>query len=322
MINFSDCDSIDNLIELERVFVLSTLDIQKNLNKQILIFMKTFISNIKISSDISPYKDVSIFLNEANSNLNKSDSNITSLNKLLNLLEKTQNYEINSNDFIKDYNEKFKETMNLVRSNTETIEKFIYQFSTTELSEKQVQSATNETTISDTVITENMKTEETANQSTSLDLIENTLIISESNKKVVLPYNISTIKDILQSNTKRYKCIEDVIEKLYTKPISCYRFSSIARFQEAFKLVKEREKGSTIKAFSLAFELLGNYNLHPAIISACNSLDELDIYLACLDDNTLEDFHFFDIKFEIPLALSKFQTISTLISSKLAKNKA
>ena len=107
MINFSDCDSIDNLIELERVFVLSTLDIQKNLNKQILIFMKTFISNIKVSSDISPYKDVSIFLNEANSNLNKSDSNITSLNKLLNLLEKTQNSENSSNDFIKDYNEKF-----------------------------------------------------------------------------------------------------------------------------------------------------------------------------------------------------------------------
>ena len=321
MINFSESDSIDNLIELERVFLISTLEIQKNLNKQILIFMKNFMSNIKIASDVSPYKNVSIYLNEVNSNLNKSDLNITSLNELLNLLEKSKSNESNSNDYIKNYNEKYKETISLVHSNTEAIEKFIYQFSITDSLEETVQINAARTATSDAVITENIQTEKNDNKNTDSNLIENTLIISESTKKVVLPYNISTIKNILENNNKRYKCIEDVIEKLYTKPISCYKFSSVSRFKEAFKLVKEREKGSTVKAFSLAFELFGNYNLHPAIISACNSLDELDIYLACLDDNTLDDFHFFNIKFEIPLALSKLQTISTLISAKLAKNK-
>ena len=53
-------------------------------------------------------------------------------------------------------------------------------------------------------------------------------------------------------------------------------------------------------------ELFINYNLHPAIITACNSLNELDIYLACLEDDTLEDFKFFSIKYEIaPIASSK-----------------
>ena len=106
---------------------------------------------------------------------------------------------------------------------------------------------------------------------------------------------------------------------MYTKPISYYKFSPVSRFKETFKLVKEREKGSTFKALSLAFELLGNYNLHPAVITACNSLDELDIYLACLDDNTLEDFHFFNVKYEIPLALSKIKTTANLRITKLAK---
>ena len=62
----------------------------------------------------------------------------------------------------------------------------------------------------------------------------------------------------------------------------------------------EKEHSSKLKAISLASELFGNYNLHPAIITACNSLDELDIYLACLEDNVLGDFKFFDIKYEIP----------------------
>jgi hypothetical protein len=39
--------------------------------------------------------------------------------------------------------------------------------------------------------------------------------------------------------------------------------------------------------------------LHPAIITACKSIDELDIYLSCLEDNQLDDFKIFDIKYEI-----------------------
>ena len=107
-------------------------------------------------------------------------------------------------------------------------------------------------------------------------------------------------------NNTRYHSIEEVVNKLYTKPISYYKFSPIARFKEAYKLVKDRAKLSRLKALSLAFELFGNYSLHPAIITACKSIDELDIYLACLEENDLDDFKFFNIKYEVPLAVSKF----------------
>lgn len=321
MINFSDKENVYNLIELERVSLMSTLDIQKNLNKQILIFMKNFMSNIKISFDVTPNAETFVYLNESTINLNKSNSNISVLNELLDSLNKIGTFNENLEDSVKSYNAKFKEIMNIVYSNTETIEKFVFQITTTELSE-----LSNNLVVSGEVASDNAdlticKPAVIASEASPDGLVENTLIISENHQKVILPYNISTVKDILLKNSKRYNCIEDVIEKLYTKPISYYKFSPISRFKEAFKLVKEREKGSTFKALNLAFELLGNYNLHPAIITACNSLDELDIYLACLDDNTLEDFHFFDIKFEIPLALSKLQTASTLRISRLAKNK-
>lgn len=65
------------------------------------------------------------------------------------------------------------------------------------------------------------------------------------------------------------------------------------------KLALNENKTSYFKALSLAIECLTNYNLHPAIITACNSLDDLDIYLSCLEDNQLDDFKIFNIKYEM-----------------------
>ena len=39
--------------------------------------------------------------------------------------------------------------------------------------------------------------------------------------------------------------------------------------------------------------------LHPAIISACRSLKDLDVYLDCLDKNEIDDFKVFKIKYEV-----------------------
>ena len=39
--------------------------------------------------------------------------------------------------------------------------------------------------------------------------------------------------------------------------------------------------------------------MYPAIITACKSLNELDIYLDCLQENELSDFDCFEIKFEL-----------------------
>lgn len=144
--------------------------------------------------------------------------------------------------------------------------------------------------------TQNPKDEETN---------ENILLISEAENKVVLPYTLESIKKTMEENEASYDTVQDVIAKEYTKPLTYYKHTSLARFREAFKLVKEREGGSFLKAMDLALELFSNYNLHPAVISACKTVNELDVYLSCLEYNELEDFHFFKTIFKISPTISK-----------------
>lgn len=296
MINFSGSENLSNLIELEKVSLESTLDIQKNFNKQILIFVKKFMANIDFSLDSND--KAFFYLNESTSALNKSNSNINDLKDLLVAVAQLNASDENS---LKDYNAQFKETMNSVYSNTESIEKFIHDITLTDFSELPTNTVI-------TPVVRNVDLEEFPVKNSTSPFPENTLVISETNRKVILPYQMDKVEEILENNA-RYHSAEEVINKLYTKPISYYKFSPIARFKEAYKLIKEREKGSRFKALALAFELLGNYSLHPAIITACKSIDELDIYLACLEENSLDDFKFFNIKYEIPLAVSKFANI-------------
>ena len=96
----------------------------------------------------------------------------------------------------------------------------------------------------------------------------------------------------------------EVIENEFTIPYSNVKNPSFSRFKEAFRLVKNKEQKSIKEAFDLGMELLFNYNLHPAIISACKNIDELDIYLDYLENNETDKFNCFNIKFEI--APSKF----------------
>ena len=64
-------------------------------------------------------------------------------------------------------------------------------------------------------------------------------------------------------------------------------------------MIREKEKGSITKALDLGLELMFKYELNPIVIAACRNLDELDIYLDCLEENELYDFTCFEIKFEV-----------------------
>lgn len=310
MINFSDKENIHKLANIEMNSLKATLNIQKNLNKQIFIFMKSFIGKIEVSSDFNPTHKAFSYINDSIKALNKSNANIESIKELLTHLEKltTNKMDMFTLDFqneLTKYNENFKNTINTVYKNTEFIEKFIHEISLINIPEL-LNEFNNSNETSNDISSDNSPI---LSQDLNTSFIEDTLIISEFSKKVILPYKMDTVKEILLNNSQEYKSIEDVINKLYTKPISYYKVSCTARFKEAYKLIIEKEKGSKLKALSLASELFFNYNLHPAIITACSSLDELDIYLACLDDGSLEDFTFFDIKYEIPPAIIKNETI-------------
>ncbi len=300
MINFLDINNRKTLINLERNSLNSTLIIQENLNKQILSFMKNFFGNMNINMTMTEDSDFINYMNKSTFMLNKSNINLFSIQKLIQKLENIQDSlnESNIEDLIKDYNNQFNKCIKVIYRNTSMIEKFIEsillldmsELSTSENTEKKsnLQESSNESI--QTITSDCLKD----------SYIENTLIISEINKKVILPYKIKEVKQILFEHKDLYKSLNDVIEKLYTKPISYYRFSAFSRFKETYKLMRKKENANRFKSISLATELLTNYNLHPAIITSCRTLNELDIYLACLEENALQDFRYFDIKYEIP----------------------
>ncbi|MCI8760545.1 MAG: hypothetical protein HFJ34_05460 [Clostridia bacterium] len=125
------------------------------------------------------------------------------------------------------------------------------------------------------------------------------LLISEKEQKAYLPFLYEEVKEIYQNSNQQYRTLQDVIENLYILPLDRFKNSSTARFKESFRLIREKEKGSITKAFDLGLELMFKYELNPIIIAACRNLDELDIYLDCLEENELQEFPCFEIKFEV-----------------------
>lgn len=133
----------------------------------------------------------------------------------------------------------------------------------------------------------------------------NTLIISETQNKVILPYKVEELKEILEKQKNKYYSLQDVINYEFTVPLSKYKNVAIARFREAFNLMRNKEKASLYKSFDLGLELMWNTLLNPAVITACKNLDELDIYLDYLDSNEIEKFKIFDVKYEIAPMIKK-----------------
>ena len=76
---------------------------------------------------------------------------------------------------------------------------------------------------SDITNLENMLSEANDDKQQMVD--NNTLLISEIQNKVVLPYTIDDLQKILDTN-KKYNTFEEIIEDLFTIPISNYKNSS------------------------------------------------------------------------------------------------
>lgn len=149
------------------------------------------------------------------------------------------------------------------------------------------------------LIIDELKIAENSTQSNSK------LIISEVDGKVYLPYTKEELKKAIQKSNNSN--IEEVINQNYVVPIEKYKNSIIARYHEGYTLMREREKKSKKQAVLLGLELMFEFNLHPAIITACKNLEQLDIYLDCLDDNELEKFSCFKIIYKVLPTLGKIK---------------
>ncbi len=137
-----------------------------------------------------------------------------------------------------------------------------------------------------------------------------TLLISEEEQKVFLPYTAEELERELEENDEL--TVAELIEKKHTIPLKNYKNPMKARFKEAYNLVRYKEHKSLREAIMLGLELMFESNLHPAIISACKNLQELDIYLDCLDDNELEKFSCFKIAYKAMPMLAKQSKLQML----------
>ena len=134
----------------------------------------------------------------------------------------------------------------------------------------------------------------------------NCLIISDEDQKVYLPYSFDEVDKKFNSHPNKYESITDLIETEYIKPATIYKNPFTARFREAYKLMRRKQRASIGAALALGIELAFETHLHPAIITACKNLEELDIYLDCLDDNELDKFSCFNIIYKsVPILKNK-----------------
>lgn len=138
----------------------------------------------------------------------------------------------------------------------------------------------------------------------------NTLIISEKDNKVFLPYTVSEIQSYMEKYPKEYKSLEYVINKEFILPLDYYtKHPSLARFREAYSLIRDREAKSVFDALKYALNIMFKYDLNPAIISACKTEEALNLYIECLENKDLSKFNLFKIEFRLnPLKAVKFET--------------
>ena len=138
----------------------------------------------------------------------------------------------------------------------------------------------------------------------------NTLIISEKDNKVFLPYTVSEIQSYMEKYPKEYKSLEYVINKEFILPLDYYtKHPSLARFREAYSLIRDREAKSVFDALKYALNIMFKYDLNPAIISACKTEEALHLYIECLENKDLSKFNLFKIEFRLnPLKAAKFET--------------
>lgn len=252
--------------------------------------LKDLLGNIDNLSKIDILKSI----NKYNKKYNEIKRNITLNNSNSGLNAKT-NYVIETkaqsleNTIVADE----AKTLNSVVNNNETINNNIDSKKTNPIDNNV-----------DSKMTSSMY--DNPNNSEDVELESNdTLLISEILGTVILPYSRSEVLEILKDKNNNYQTVQEIISDKFTRPLSDYRFQFWARYNETKKLLTERQNCKLADAITLALEMTGKRYLHPAIISACRNLDELDVYLDCLEKNELDDFKIFKIKYELHPILVK-----------------
>ena len=272
---------------------------QKIKREQIINFLNNFDNNQGLAS-IEESKEIFELINNNIKNQYKLQEEFQQLEKyIVEFIVDLENNNYQGNDSIVEIKSKVNSYSNLYKDLTNAIS----------FNNKRIDDFFNKVNIKIEVQT-NIKEADIrisgSNKTLSSNIKDNlVLVVSETQKKVFLPYTRDEILGFMKKYPDDYLNGEDVIEQEFIAPISTYsKHPALARFREAYSLIRDREMKSIMEAFKYAIDLMFKYELNPAIIAACKSEKQLNDYLHCLETNTLNDFKHFGIKFEIaPLAV-------------------
>lgn len=303
-----------NIINNEVKILNNILAQQRQLKKTLLLYLEKISEGISNAVDPKDSNSLISCLDGIKKSFENIKENINQLIDLKRYLENIITFDAFDTSYLEKYNEKFLELFNKISEDNI----FYYSFMESLLKymmvlfpEKNISSNSNIHNQSENICvksTENSNNLETQKNSENLteqinttsindfqQFIENTLLIYEKRKIAILPYSVLELEECFSNNPEKYSSIQDIINKEYTISLNQYKNASFSRFKETFKLAKNKSNFSFIESLNLANESFFNTNLDPAVISACKSMDELDIYLSCLEDGALEDFKCFDI---------------------------
>lgn len=166
----------------------------------------------------------------------------------------------------------------------ENIEKSVEKVSETETPTEEV--VEEKTTETEPVIEEN---------DSEINFAERTLLIDNEAQIAILPYSLLDLEEFFSENPEKYSSINDIIEKEYTVSLDNYENTSISRFKQTFKLAKEKSNLSFFESLNYANKLLFENQVEPIVIAACSTIDELETYLDCLNNDVLDKFDYFTI---------------------------
>ena len=270
----------------------NNLNIQRGYQKilmQCLFNLNSIIQNI---SQLDILTTLSVILKNLKDNLDFTKTNLSTLESLKHSLTTIDFSVPKSLEAVENYNKLVSNFDILLYESMCNINEFIFEYM------KHIESITCNSVYNNSDKKINLK-EKQENELKTEELKDNkVLLISETQNKVFLPYSISDLNNKLKNSTL-YNSIEEIINNEYILPLDKYKNSIIARFKETFNLMRKKENASISDSLDLALELSFNNLLNPAIITACKNLDELDVYLDCLNSNELDKFTFFEIKYEI-----------------------
>ena len=266
-------DVNDLLAQAQQIFKILNSNIsalQLNIDTSNTISKKIMNLLIKIESD----KD-----NASESKyINEIDSLKADISNYINISEEVKKSITASDDFVFAFFE------------NDIVKNYLQTYSSTE-DNNDKQNAENENTVSSNYV-----------EDEDIDIAENNycLLISETSKKVYLPYTKKEVLKYLEQYPDQYDSFEDVIKKEFIYPIDFYlKHTVLSRFRETYSLIRDREAKSVLEAFKMAIDMMFRYDLNPAIIAACKSQEQLENYLECLKSQSLNNFKDFEIRFEI-----------------------